>query len=199
MSSRAAVDRRDAILSAAYRCIARDGYERTSTAQMCAAAGVSSGTFFHYFPTKVAVLVAVLHRDLDRVREAMDQLTEHAAVDATAALARWCASVIGDASSADLPGFVAALGTVPDDPDVTEAIAAEAAVVRAALVEVLSTGQRQRSIRRDRSPESLAIWLQILSDGVLHRVVQSGDKPVEGFEHELIDAVTRLVADAPSR
>jgi AcrR family transcriptional regulator len=198
MTSRAAVDRRDAIVSAAYRCIARNGYERTSTAQMCAAAGVSSGTFFHYFPTKVAVLVAVLQRDLDRVRRTMNELTEQAAIDATAALAQWCASVISDASNADLPGFVAALGTVPDNPDVTEAIAAETAVVHAALVEVLTAGQRQQTIRDDRSPTSLALWLQILSDGILHHVLQHGHPPAADLQHELIDATTRLVAVAPS-
>ncbi|WP_052073591.1 TetR/AcrR family transcriptional regulator [Rhodococcoides fascians] len=197
MASRA-VDRRDAIVSAAYRCIASNGYERTSTAQMCAAAGVSSGTFFHYFPTKVAVLVAVLHRDLDRIRHSMDDLGVLAATDASAALTRWCESVIDDASSADLPGFIAALGTVPDHPDVTEAIAAETAIVHAGLVEVVSAGQRQQSIRGDRSSESLALWLQILSDGVFHHVLQSGHPPVEQLRRELIDAATRLVAATPS-
>lgn len=197
MTSRV-VDRRDAIVSAAYRCISRNGYERTSTAQMCADAGVSSGTFFHYFPTKVAVLVAVLHRDLDRIRHAMDELGVLASTDASAALSWWCESVIDDASSGDLPGFVAALGTVPDHPDVAEAITAETAVVHAGLVGVLSAGQQQQSIRGDRSPESLALWLQILSDGVLHHVLQSGHPPAEQLRRELNDAVTRLVATTPS-
>lgn len=39
------------------------GYERTSTAQICRAAGVSSGSLYHYFGSKKAIFIAVLTDD----------------------------------------------------------------------------------------------------------------------------------------
>ncbi|MBY6411992.1 TetR/AcrR family transcriptional regulator [Rhodococcus sp. BP-252] len=186
-------DRRDDIVAAAYRCIAQDGYERTSTAQICSAAGVSSGTFFHHFPTKISVLVAILQRDLERIRQLMNDIARHATRDADGALALWTEYVIADASDSDLPGFVAALATVPDHHDVTSALNAETELVHDTLVRIVSEGQRQKTMRVDRTAASSALWLRILSDGVLHHVVEHRPSTVTEHRHELLDAARRLV------
>lgn len=67
-------ERRDAILSEAYRQFAVAGYDRTSTASICRAAGISSGTFFHYFPTKLDALVGVLRSGLQQTRQALSRI-----------------------------------------------------------------------------------------------------------------------------
>ena len=50
--------KRASIVSAASVQFATHGYQGSTTAGICSEAGISSGTFFHYFPTKLDVLVA---------------------------------------------------------------------------------------------------------------------------------------------
>lgn len=49
---------KEQITAAAYRLFGEQGYERTTIADIAAAADVSQGTFFNHFPTKEAVLFA---------------------------------------------------------------------------------------------------------------------------------------------
>lgn len=55
--------KRRAILDAAAGCFALEGFEKTSTAAICRAAGISSGSLFHYFPSKRAVFVGIFTED----------------------------------------------------------------------------------------------------------------------------------------
>ncbi|MFJ2821923.1 TetR/AcrR family transcriptional regulator [Streptomyces toxytricini] len=57
--------RRRHILGAAATLFAEKGYERTTTAELCKAAGMSAGALFHYFPNKRAIFLAVLEDDGD--------------------------------------------------------------------------------------------------------------------------------------
>src|SRR5262245_14794388 len=51
------------ILNAAATCFAASGFDRTRTADICAAARVSSGNLFHYFPSKQAIFTAIFEQD----------------------------------------------------------------------------------------------------------------------------------------
>ncbi len=70
--------KRGAILDAAVGCFAEKGFERTTTADICKAAGISSGSLFHYFPSKRAVFTAIFEED---ARTTAAQLAEAAAAD----------------------------------------------------------------------------------------------------------------------
>ena len=52
-------DRRDEILSAAQRLFARMGFHQTSMQQICAAAGMSPGNLYRYFPSKEAIIAGI--------------------------------------------------------------------------------------------------------------------------------------------
>lgn len=51
---------RSHILEAALREFSRQGYDATGVAEICQAAGVSKGAFYHHFPTKQAVFLELL-------------------------------------------------------------------------------------------------------------------------------------------
>lgn len=62
-----------ALLDATVACLAERGYAATSTAAVCAEAGVSQGALFRHFPTRQALLVAtaehVATRNVDDFRD----------------------------------------------------------------------------------------------------------------------------------
>ncbi len=59
----------ESILAAAARVFVREGYARASTNRIAAAAGISVGSLYQYFPGKDAVAVALLRRHRARVVE----------------------------------------------------------------------------------------------------------------------------------
>ncbi|SFB34808.1 transcriptional regulator, TetR family [Nocardioides alpinus] len=59
-----------ALLDATVTCLTERGYAATSTAAVCAAAGVSQGALFRHFPTRQALLVATAEHVATRNVEA---------------------------------------------------------------------------------------------------------------------------------
>ena len=55
---------RDLLLDSAESAFARHGYDATGVAEICTAARVSKGAFYHHFPTKQALFLALLERRL---------------------------------------------------------------------------------------------------------------------------------------
>lgn len=68
------------ILSAAESCFAQSGYDGTSVATICQAAGVSKGAFYHHFDSKQAVFLVLLNRWLASMDAAM-QIMGQASTD----------------------------------------------------------------------------------------------------------------------
>lgn len=63
------VARVDEILKAAQEVFCRKGYEQTAVSEIAAGIGVVEGTVFKYFPTKRALLLAVLERWYDSISD----------------------------------------------------------------------------------------------------------------------------------
>ena len=84
-SRRTQADRRagtiTALLDATVTCLTERGYAATSTAAVCAEAGVSQGALFRHFPTRQALLVATAEHVATRNVEAFRATTGGAAVD----------------------------------------------------------------------------------------------------------------------
>jgi AcrR family transcriptional regulator len=55
------------ILSAATELFSKSGYDATGVAEICQAAGVSKGAFYHHFPTKQAVFMELLNSYMNRI------------------------------------------------------------------------------------------------------------------------------------
>ena len=53
---------RSRLLQAAESCFAQSGYDRTSVATICQAAGVSKGAFYHHFSSKQEIFLELLNR-----------------------------------------------------------------------------------------------------------------------------------------
>ncbi len=73
-------DRRDTILRAAYRVMAREGVHRTPLDRIAADAGVSKGLLLYYFQTKEALFLAAMEWVLDataaRIRKSLTDIAD---------------------------------------------------------------------------------------------------------------------------
>src|ERR671936_1484818 len=84
LASAGKADRRLALVAAAYRRIATDGFEGLRTRDVARAVGVNIATLHYYFPTKEALIRSVIGHAMQRFTETMpgdgspvDQLRGH--------------------------------------------------------------------------------------------------------------------------
>ncbi|WP_120003035.1 TetR/AcrR family transcriptional regulator [Nesterenkonia muleiensis] len=66
--------KRQHILDCAAVLFAEQGYERTTTAQLCTQAGISPGNLYHYFTGKKEVFLAVLTQDEQDTHSLLERL-----------------------------------------------------------------------------------------------------------------------------
>ena len=99
---------RQSILEAAVRCFVDNGYATTTTAMIAKEAGVSRGAMMHHFPSRAAVITAVvqyLHaRRLEEYRELMGNIDEP---DQALTREGIRSSVVAAWDYVNLPSFVA--------------------------------------------------------------------------------------------
>jgi AcrR family transcriptional regulator len=63
----------EAIVKATARVLVEEGYDRASTNRIAQAAGVSIGSLYQYFPSKEALVAALVDNHLERMREVLDR------------------------------------------------------------------------------------------------------------------------------
>src|SRR5499425_541533 len=59
----------DALVEATARILTKEGYDRASTNKIAEVAGVSIGTLYQYFPSKEALVEAVIERHTQELSE----------------------------------------------------------------------------------------------------------------------------------
>jgi AcrR family transcriptional regulator len=185
--------RRLVIIDAALTCFAALGYAGASTAAICREAGIGSGTFFHYFPTKAAVLVAILDYG---TRETSEFFADRAGRDdALAVIREYVDHAATDAADPRLPGFVRAVGAIVGDPAVGSALAADELALRQCLTPWVERAQTAGQIRRDLTPLRLTSWVMLLLDGFLARLAAEPGFEAATEAPMLRQSVERVLAD----
>lgn len=187
-------ERRLHILDSAISCFAREGYTGATTAAICREAGIGSGTFFHYFPTKRAALVEIL--ELDRTEQEAWFAAREDRTDALAVVGEYVDRAAEEMRDPRLPGFVVAVAAVMGEPQIKAALRASDEAARAGLRTWLDRAQRAGQVRTDLSPAQLASWVMVLVNGFIDELVA---EEVDGFDAtgeaaNLRGAVTRLLA-----
>jgi AcrR family transcriptional regulator len=87
----------DALLEATARILIKEGYDRTSTNRIAEVAGVSIGSLYQYFPSKEALVAAVIDRHTQEISEVTRNALVKAAVYPIEVAAREFVSVAIDA------------------------------------------------------------------------------------------------------
>jgi AcrR family transcriptional regulator len=78
--------RRGELLDCAEALFMRRGYDKTSLNDVIAAAGVSKGGFYHYFPSKEALLEALAERSARQILARVEGILDDPSLDALARL-----------------------------------------------------------------------------------------------------------------
>ena len=160
--------KRRAILDAAAGCFARDGFEKTSTADLCRAAGISSGSLFHYFPTKRAVFVGIFEADTADNDELLAAAAELADPwEGVLAVVEQMTSVLS------LPGVVRLVleagAQAARDPEFAELIRGNDDRMRAGLAGLVERGVRAGRLAPVLSSADAGNWIVALVDALLSR------------------------------
>jgi len=159
---------RRAVLQAAKACFARHGFHKTSTEAICAEAGTSSGKLFHYFPTKRAIIFAVVEDQLQETTAYLDTLSQQQ--DLSSALLDFLDVILHLASSSDERRLV--METVAEaarDEDVRvlndagDKLLAEG--LTAILTEAIARGQADPIVPTEHSVR----FLMMMTDGIFSR------------------------------
>lgn len=179
-----------ALLEASVRCLTERGYAATSTAAVCAEAGVSQGALFRHFPTRQALLVATAEHVATRNVAAFRATTDGAAVDTVddvaAVLDHLRAAVLSPANQTWRELLVAARA----DSDLRDALLPARELLQAQMLDVAGDLWSDR-LSADDLPAVLSIVVNML-DGLAFSALDPDPAATPG---RTVERALRLLAE----
>lgn len=189
--------KRRQIVDAAVECFARRGFHATTTAEICAAAGMSPGNLFHYFDSKDAIIQAIAEEDQRETAAMFAQLEDVDDVLAgLIAMAEAAVALSTDQVYARISIEVAAEAT--RNPKITALFAANEAQTKDALVRLLKRGADRGQIDSALNAEVAAAWLIALLDGAIGRAVMDPAFDVQAHAPMLRVLIERFLRPTPN-
>jgi TetR/AcrR family transcriptional regulator, transcriptional repressor for nem operon len=188
-------DARERIVRAAARLFLTRSYHSVGVDDLCAAADVRKGSFYHYFPSKADLAMAVidLHAEAFWVRLGDDEQAAplerlHAAADAIGAIQMDFESRFGRVVGCPFGNLAAELATTDDD--VRQHVAAVLADLERRLAAVCRQANEQGLLRTGLDPDRLAHALLAQYQGtiLLAKASASTAADLSSALHQLIAA-----------
>jgi TetR/AcrR family transcriptional repressor of nem operon len=188
-------DARERIIRAAAVLFLTRSYNAVGVDEVCAAADVRKGSFYHYFPSKAELAKAVidLHADAFWTRLQDDEHATpnerlHAAADAIGAIQTGFEARFGRAVGCPFGNLAAELATT--DEDVRRHVALVLAELERRLADVCHQAADHGQLRPGVAPDQLAHALLAQYQGMilLAKVTASSTAELTPALHRLIDA-----------
>ncbi len=136
------------ILEASYQLFSQHGYEGTSVAEICVQAGVSKGAFYHHFPSKQAVFIALMNEWLAGLDQAFNTVQEQSLnmAESIVLMADTAGSVL-QASDVHLKIILEFWMQAVRDPDIWKACIAPYSRYQAYVADLVRIGIQEGSVR----------------------------------------------------
>ncbi|CAM3842901.1 TetR family transcriptional regulator [Kerstersia gyiorum] len=180
------------ILDAAVACFARKGFHGTSTNEICAAAGMSPGNLFHYYPNKSALIAAIAEEDRNEMNARFARLAdEDDAITAIETLAIELLEQSADPVYARISVEIAA--ETMSNSEIGSLFAENEAQIKADLAALLQRGIAKGQIDPAIQPELAATWLIALADGAVGRALMDPDFKASTHTPVLLRMVRRFL------
>lgn len=159
---------RKQIMSAAVDVFCRCGYDAAGVAEICDLANVSKGAFYHHFPSKKALFLAIMQDWLREVDEQLNAMREPGVPVSQALLQMTHAikAVFVDASG-QLPMFLEFMVQASRDKTVWEATIAPYQAYQTRFAEMLEQGKAEGSIRETGDAQADAWVIIAFAVGIL--------------------------------
>ena len=154
--------RRQEIIQAALRCFVRDGFHGASTTDICVEARMSPGHLYHYFPSKEAIVEALVQESLTHAASRFAAIL--ASPDVIEALLVEIENASLHRPEAQMLS-TEALAEACRNPVFARIVHAHARAMRALLVDFLTRAQRHGDVDPDLDPEATANILFVIIDG----------------------------------
>jgi AcrR family transcriptional regulator len=185
--------RKGRILEAAAACFVKQGFHATSMKDVCAAAGMSPGTVYHYVRSKTDIIRGIIEDEQAITAELLRPLAEaedfftafYAALDAIAAAIR----------QDDLTLSAEVAAETLRQPDLQELSRAATAEAEAGLAAAISRGQERGQIDPSLAPDHAAATLLALVDGLLWQATLFGVERMAGQLPFVKQAVARMLIE----
>ncbi|MGZ0702658.1 TetR/AcrR family transcriptional regulator [Pseudomonas sp. L5B5] len=159
----------NALLDAAARCFAQSGFVATRTADICLLADMSAGNLFHYFPSKQAVLLALIAREGLEIQQAMDQLLQQQAP--LLALQGFLQHVCQLAEDPNYTGLALEIAALSHrDAEVARLARHNDQLLRSGLAALVRQASDLGLTRAELCADQAATWLAALIDGLFTRI-----------------------------
>jgi AcrR family transcriptional regulator len=181
--------RRTHIIESAVALFARKGFAETTTSDICRAAGISTGSLFHYFPSKQAVFYGIW--ELDRTEWDEVFAAAEADQDPWAALMAIVDKLAADAAEPIMAGLlVEVIAQAHRDPEFAAGLAEndrrQISGVAGVIRRLRETGLADPGL----SDEESARWVLTLTDRFLGRGYPEPDYDLD----TTVDTVKELIA-----
>ncbi|MFB7574222.1 TetR/AcrR family transcriptional regulator [Streptomyces sp. NPDC056165] len=156
--------RRRHIINAAAQLFAAKGFERTTTAEICKAAGMSAGNLFHYFPNKRAIFHAVFEDDAhDGATKAERLAAARTADDPWTALLDTVVLLAAPAMEPLVPALVMeAMIQAYRDPELEALLSSDNDEERSTITILLQNAAAAGQIDPALDPDDTAAWVMAL-------------------------------------
>lgn len=184
--------RRQQILEAAVACFMRKGFHATRTAEICAEAGMSPGNLFHYFPTKEAIIAAIVEEDQRETAERFSAAAgAHNLYDALTAIVEQSLALLADPVYTRIGLEV--LAEAVRNPEVFASVAQSEAGRKAQLVRLLATAVERKQARLAMPPAQAADWILLLLDGAFGRAMVEARFDAHAYRTLVLGALAAVV------
>ncbi len=161
------LETRTRIIEAAMKLFAKDGYDVTSVSEICEAAGVSKGAFYHHFHTKEVIFQQAMEEWLESIDRQMATFRE-TDVTVPQALEQMTQMMpqIYRAALGGLPLFLEFLSHSYRDPEVLQAIASPHRHYQEFFTSMIQDGIDEGSLQ-EVDPELISRVIVSLAVGLL--------------------------------
>lgn len=156
--------RRRHIINVAAELFAAKGFERTTTAEICKAAGMSAGNLFHYFPNKRAIFHAVFEDDEhDGATKARRLAAARTADDPWTALLETVDFLASPSTEPLVPALVMeAMVQAYRDPELEALLSSDNDEERSTVTTLLQNAAAAGQIDTALDPDDTAAWIMAL-------------------------------------
>jgi AcrR family transcriptional regulator len=179
------------IIEAATHLFSKTGYDATGVAEICQAAGVSKGAFYHHFPSKQAIFMELLNTYLNNIESGFTLMRQQT-LDVPQAILQMASLVGALFQTADihLPIFLEFWTQANHDPHIWEAAIAPYRRYQSYFAEMIQEGINEGSLE----PVDAQLAARVLVSLALGMLMQSlFDPQIADWQNEARQSMELLM------